>query len=273
MKYSSDNDSSYSLHNVDNFKNTLTINVNVVMEKYINLIIHYLKFVIETLKIKKKQLSNFIIIRGIDTLTNVFNNILYYTKNLELTCFHCQKAYYYYIEFIEQITDEQNVFLQLNSRDAITYVYKKTIYEINNDFRKNIDANLLCKNDINKFYLMTCYTKIYTKLSYKIVNNNNFTISSITETNYIDTLENILNKINFLNFDSNNIDIFYSFIDILDNKVANIDKLCEIIILLTKKINKNNTIINNLKKNIYSDEFDEKLEDTSDKFINWITTN
>ena len=143
MKYSSDNESSYSLHNVDNFKNTLTINVNVVMEKYINLIIHYLKFVIETLKIKKKQLSNFIIIRGIDTLTNVFNNILYYTKNLELTCFHCQKAYYYYIEFIEQITDEQNVFLQLNSRDAITYVYKKTIYEINNDFRKNIDANLL----------------------------------------------------------------------------------------------------------------------------------
>ena len=85
--------------------------------------------------------------------------------------------------------------------------------------------------------------------------------------------ENILNKINFLNFDSNNIDIFYSFIDILDNKVANIDKLCEILILLTKKINKNNTIINNLKKNIYSDEFDEKLEDTSDKFINWITTN
>ena len=76
-----------------------------------------------------------------------------------------------------------------------------------------------------------------------------------------------------MNFDSNNIDIFYSFIDILDNKVANIDKLCEIIILLTKKINKNNTIINNLKKNIYSDEFDEKLEDTSDKFINWITTN
>ena len=31
-----------------------------------------------------------------------------------------------------------HAYLQLNSRDATLFVYKKTIYEINNDHKKNI---------------------------------------------------------------------------------------------------------------------------------------
>ena len=76
----------------------------------------------------------FIVIRGIETLTHVFNTILHYTKNLEITYLHSQKAYYYYIEFISQISEDQNIFLQLSSNDAIMYVYKKTIYNINKKF-------------------------------------------------------------------------------------------------------------------------------------------
>jgi len=269
MKYSSNNDNTYSLHNIDNFKTSLTINLNIILDKYTNLIIQYLKFVIETIKSKNKKFSNFIIIRGLDTLTNVFNNILYYTKNLELTYFHCQKAYYYYIEFIEQITDDQNSFLQLNSRDAMTYVYKKTIYEINNDFRKNT-VLVTSKEDVESFHLLAGYIKIYTKLCYKIINDKKFIVSSLDETIYIDKLDNILNKINDLNISFDNIKVFYSFIHVLDNKIDSIDKLYEIIILFTKKINKNPTLISKLNEKIYLEEFVEKLEDSNDKFVNWL---
>lgn len=271
MKYSTNDDNHYSLHNVDNFKSSLTINVNVILEKYINLLTQYLKFVIETLKSKNKSFTNFIIIRGMDTLTNVFNNILYYTKNLELTYFHCQKAYYYYIEFIEQITDDQHSFLQLSSKDAISYVYKKTIYEINNEFRKNIDANLgNCKDDAKKFHLITWHVKLFKKLSYKVANDKNFIVSSINDSIYIDRLDNVLNKINALNIDSDNITMFYSFVDLLDSKIEDISKTIDIIVLLTKKLNKNNGVISKINEKIYLDDFDEKLEDVNEKFVNWL---
>ena len=114
MKISSTNENNYSLQNVDNFKSVLTTSVNVILDKYLNIVVQYLKFAMETLKIKNILYYKFVIVRGLDVVTNVFNNILFYTKNLELTYFHTQKAYYYYIEFMEQITDDQNIFLKMS---------------------------------------------------------------------------------------------------------------------------------------------------------------
>jgi len=67
-----------------------------------------------------------------------FKILLMYTKNLELTIYQCKKALYYYIEFIGQISDVSlhHSYLQLNSKDATLFVYKKTIYDINNIYRK-----------------------------------------------------------------------------------------------------------------------------------------
>ena len=66
--------------------------------------------------------------------------IFYYTKNLDLTFYHTQKAYFFYIEFIEQIYDDNVTFLRLSSRDALMFVYKKTIFDINNDHKKSLIA-------------------------------------------------------------------------------------------------------------------------------------
>jgi hypothetical protein len=90
----------------------------------------YLKYVLENHKIKNACYKKFILIRGLETINHVFYFILYYTNNLEITYFHSQKAIYFYVEFIQQTSTEENSFLQLNSRDAIMYVYKKTIFEI-----------------------------------------------------------------------------------------------------------------------------------------------
>ena len=133
----------YSLTNFDNYNKNLEYKIDDIIEKYLLLSNEFLKFILEKLKLKNNNYSKFIIIRGYETITNIFNIILYQTKNLDLTFYHCQKAYYYYIEFIEQISNLDDTLLQLNSRDATTYVYKKTLFELHEETRKKM---LPCSN-------------------------------------------------------------------------------------------------------------------------------
>jgi hypothetical protein len=72
-----------------------------------------------------------------------------YTQNLDAAFHHAQKSIYYYLEFIAQVAEQKNAFLQLSSRDAITYVYKKTIYLINNLESKKLKSDII--NTINTY--------------------------------------------------------------------------------------------------------------------------
>lgn len=268
MKTTSNIDNVYSLHNVDNFKTNISCDVNTILEKYIKLLISYLKFVAETLKIKNKQYSNFIVVRGLDTMTHVFCNILYYTKNLEITYYHTQKAYYYYVEFIDQISEEHHTFLQLSSRDATTYVYKKTIYDINNEFRKNIDQT--GTDNYNKLDSITRHIKIFKIICYNFLKNYSIILNMNEDDVSITNLENTLNKINSLNLDLEKIQIFTSFIVLLDNKPLSNEELIEILTLLIKKITKNPQVIFKIGEKCHVEEFDCKLKDSLDKFVAWI---
>ena len=122
-------DNNFSLSNIENYKKEFNYNINEIIKQYSELIIEYIQFSIENIKISNKSFLLFFLIRGLDTITNVFNFILFYTKNLELTYYHCQKSFYFYVEFVGQISEDDKMFLQLTSRDATTYVYKKTIFE------------------------------------------------------------------------------------------------------------------------------------------------
>jgi hypothetical protein len=259
-------ENSYPLHIVENFNKTIDVDINkCIIDKYIELIIDYLSFITENFKIKNPKYSKFIIIRGLETITNVFSMLFFYTKNINLTYFHCQKSFYYYVEFIGQITEEQNVFLQLNSRDAITYVYKKTIFEINNVYRKNIISD---KNTTDKLDLINIHLKIYNIILLKILNDDIFISNYDKE--YIKQIGKILNKLNNSNLDINNLIILESFISILDNKIINIEKFMEIILSYFKKIQKNIHIVKITKEKFYLDEFDLYLQEIPDKFINWV---
>ena len=265
MKISSTNENNYSLQNVDNFKSVLTTSVNVILDKYLNIVVQYLKFAMETLKIKNILYYKFVIVRGLDVVTNVFNHILFYTKNLELTYFHTQKAYYYYIEFMEQITDDQNIFLQMSSRDAITYVYKKTIYDINNDYRKNIETS---SENATKFDLLNANINLYKIMLYKLLNNDVF-YNYLKNNTYVSKLENVVKKINYFSFGIEKIQILDSFIGILDDKVSDIDSFFELINLVIKKLNKNSELLYKLKEKIKSTElFNDASVEYNDKFIN-----
>ena len=270
MKSQGNTENSYSLHNADNFNKTLDTSVTDVMSKYTELVMEYLKFIFENIKVQNLTYSKFIVIRGLETITNVFNIILYYTKNIDITYFQCQKSFYYYIEFIGQITEDQHTFLQLNSRDAITYVYKKTFFEINNDFKKNMLS--LTKENIQKFDLINEYIKIYKIILLKIINTNSKMINSNSKINtiHIDNFKIFCNKLTNIKIDLDNLNILESFINILDNKINIIETFFEIILLYLKKINKKIDIIKKSKDKTFLDDFDLYIEDSPDKFIDWI---
>ena len=261
MKTFGSKEVNYSLHNNENFKKELHSEISDVTKKLSELFIDYFKFIIENIKLKKTKFSRFIIIRGLDTIINVFNNILFYTKNLDVTYFHCQKAFYFYVEFVGQISEDEKMFLQLSSRDATTYVYKKTIFEINYETRKNNEE--ISNYTRLKFNIINSYVELYKTILLKLINYdflNNEKLIRI-QNMYI-KLNNLSNKskIKLLN---EVIEKFYYCID--DDKYF-FDS-CE---LLVKKICKNQDLIyNDCLNKFLSEEFKDKLKESSDKFINW----
>ena len=103
----------YVLNNMTNYKPIIINSDKVILENFVNILIEYIQFITEKIQMKSINHYRFIIERGMDIMINVFNMLFYYTKNLELSIFHTQKAYYFYIEFIEQISDDNAIFLQL----------------------------------------------------------------------------------------------------------------------------------------------------------------
>jgi hypothetical protein len=216
----------YSLSNIDNYNKSLDYKMDDIIEKYLLLTNEFLKFILEKLKLKNNTYSKFIIIRGYETITNIFNIILYQTKNLDLTFYHCQKAYYYYIEFIEQITNVDHAFLQLNSRDASTYVYKKTLFELHHETKKNMQP---CTNNTQKLISnIDEYIKIFKNI-FELILDHLDCNDLLSNTNIFDQFKDtclIISK-NVKN-NNNNITKIYNIIDninkeFIDYKTTNKD--------------------------------------------------
>ena len=265
----------YSFDNLDNYNQNLNNNSNEIIKKYCEIIYEFLKIIFEKIKIKKNNYCQFIILRGVDTVTNVFNNLLYYTKNLEMTYYHCQKSNYYYVEFIEQISDDQHTFLQLSSRDACTYVYKKNIFELNQDIKKNMEP--IKKEVKNKFDIVNEYTFLFKYIletvMWKIDLENK---SSEFKIELIEKLDAIYESIYLLNLDVQSIEIICKCFEVINKFNIGIehDLYLEIIFNILNKCSKNtNKQISSIKKNIHiSNEnnfyFDYNNYDL-DRFLNY----
>ena len=165
-------DALYVLYNNENYYPAIHNTSQEILTKFIEVLIEYMRLISEKINIKKKQYYIFIFERGIETLIHIFSMIFYYTKNLELTFYHSQKAYYFYIEFIEQISDDNITFLQLSSRDALMFVYKKTIFELNNEHKKTMP--LLTDDELTIISYTDAHMHIYKKLVSFILNHKDF---------------------------------------------------------------------------------------------------
>jgi len=263
MKITISKDNNFSLTNSKNYKKKLDYDLSEITKKYAQLIIEYITFINENIKVKNKRFTKFIIIRGLDTITHVFNYILYFTKNLEITYYHCQKSFYFYIEFVGQIIEEDKIFLELTTRDATTYVYKKTIFDINNEFKKKNENNT--KEFREKIEIVCNYIKLFQTYILKIIQIENIEIYKIHHiVNLTDKLVLLKNK--------SKISILENITEELYYKIENIDTFFEINHLIVKHFLKNTEILDKAKDKMILDIFDEKILESNEEFIDWFLT-
>jgi hypothetical protein len=254
MKEETVNNAQHTLINSLNFNPKLTCNLSEILQKYVSLILEYTDFISEKVNIKNKKYYDYLYNRGLDTISHVFLLILFYTKNLDITYYHSQKAFYFYVEFIEQILDIQHSFLNLTSRDATMFVYKKTIYEINTEYRKLLDNsdnnndttnfNHIANKDV-KFDLLNSYIEIYKLLirleKYKVLEISEIINKIKCSSSYLQKILNIVNIFADKMIDNNNQTTQYPIFILLLKKMFTEQQL-------------DNKILNKLKTKLLLDE-------------------
>lgn len=260
------------LYNTANYKSSIQNSISDILTKFVKVLLEYMRFISEKIIMKNKLYFRFIFERGLETIIHVFSVILYYTKNLELTIYHTQKAYYFYIEFIEQISDDTVTFLQLSSRDAILFVYKKTIFDINNEYRKTIPDST--QDEKNILSTVDSYTYIYKNIALFIINNNGFNYENKVE--YInmccDSLEFISQTLNKNKIKTNYIGCVNLFVSILDDKKLEIIDYFKLLDEFVKKIiNKKKIDEKIIKNKIYDSEIINFInENALNKIVEYI---
>ena len=163
-------DEMYSLKNPTVYLNANICAPNSICSHYRQIVIEYFDAAVKqqtNMLIKHNDIFKYILIRGLETITHVFVLVMHYTHNIDAACYHSQRGIILYLEFISQIHESVNNFLKMTSRDAVMYVYKKTIFllkrelvrgEIINKTNDNTMSDTVCsdidvyKRDIS-FYL------------------------------------------------------------------------------------------------------------------------
>lgn len=129
---------------IEDLSNDFLSKYYVLINQYINF---YLENIYENININNdKRYRYYILLKGLDTLSSIMNIIILHTNNIDLAFYYSSKAYYYYIEFISQI-DSDNNSLELTIKDAIIFVYKKTIFEIKDTLSSLNNSNISKENE------------------------------------------------------------------------------------------------------------------------------
>lgn len=153
-----------NIYNSNNYNDALP-NTSKILSSYLEIVNEYVVYTIENIKLKGEMMDH-ILNRGLKILKHIFSILLLYTKNLNLVLYHGKKSYLYFVEFIDQIGEDNHSYLQLTSKDAVLFVYKKTIFEINNEFKTKMtltdDEKLELKNIGNTL-------KIFNEIIYSII--------------------------------------------------------------------------------------------------------
>jgi len=108
------------------------------VDKFVFIIQEFLNII--TNHSKDYKPSIYILFIGIILIAHIF-----YTENMDITYQTSQRSIYYFSEYIEQVANS-TYFLMLDNKDAIFFIYKKTIEHINIPFSE------LFVDSIPRFY-------------------------------------------------------------------------------------------------------------------------
>ena len=264
---------SFSLQDTKNYHNEFHHKTTEIFAQYTTLILEYLQRFSESIKYQDQQYYNYIINRGIQTMSHVFKIILLYTKNIDIASHYTQRAYYYFVEFIGQIGEESHSYLQLNSKDAALFVYKKTIFDINNDFKKNYSADT--SNVMNNVDVLI---NIYNAWIYEHIYNSCTPIKTTIDLIYIINhsikkhIQLLLNLSLVKDGTLYNDHLKLVYLITSNIKPTDIKKKYAMIELLLKKLRQHSNInINLIKKRCIQTNILEKYGSlTHSKYVNWL---
>lgn len=217
-----------NLNELTNYNSTIEETDLEIFKSYMSLIQTLLNHIHTNITIHKIEYLKYIITYGIDSITHIYKLLLYYTKNLSLTIHHCEKSILFYVEFITQIGDDNHSFLQLTSKDAVMFLYKKTLFELDESYTKNCVHSTDHINKVEHFHQIS---KIMTTMM-----RHNVT--------YFTSMDKLMNDI---------FDITAYIIEHYDFLLTHCNLISDLIVMLS--VNKEtsivlvNKIINNIPKN------------------------
>jgi len=255
---------------LQNYNESFISNDKDVITCYKDLLNDYISTISENnIKTLNANHSKFIIKRGIDTITHCFKILLVYSKNIEIIKTNCKKAICYYVEFIGQIGEDSNSFLQLTSKDAALFVYKKIIFDIDQDFRRTFELTNSEKTFIKKINICIDIIKNITLNTFlfdeyeKDICENYKTYSSLK--NKITT---ILNKILKFEFDINHLETIKYFVTNLIQLIKDEVNYINTVNSFIKKLNTKDMDIEHLQKKLFDNSIINEKQHT--KFVNWL---
>jgi hypothetical protein len=250
------------IQNIENYRASYEYSSVEYIKNYMDLINEYLTQCNDKIFLNNVTYYKYAVIRGMHTLGHIYSILLLYTKNIDIAQYHCHKSLYYYIEFISQIGDNNNTFLQLNSTDAILFILKKTIFDINIEHLKNTPCdNLNILENIKLF--ITIHNKIIER---EIQNYKANTEKYLNKLVKMKTIQNILN----LYIKNSDESCFADSLKICELFLNNIEENSLFPIFL-KKLLKNPFTYSKLKTKINNNLFiDKKLLNNNTTFINWL---
>ena len=270
------NDPIFSISNIKNYKTELEYkNANNYIKSIVELLTEFLNYTVSNVKVKDNKYYLFIIKRGLGTIIHIFKILLLYTRNFSLALYHTKKAYIYYVEFIGQIGFNQNIFLQLNSKDATLFVYKKTIFNINAEYKKN---HYLQNGETMIFDILSHILNIYVDITMYALTDGELEMIEVVRF-YKKTCNKLIQKLytplhsNKVNFE--NIKI-YNFIirEFFQKKFSSIEKIISILNIIVKKFNKQPMTKSHIQNKLLSHDFKVMQDKNSSvKLANWFLGN
>jgi len=229
------NETMFCLKTQSNYHTSINSTINEIISLYNLLINEYTKTFFE-----KNIKNEYIFDTGLNTVTNVFRQLLINTRNLKITYYHSQQSYYIFLDFVSQLNNMNVSFLNLQTKDAINFTLRKTIFNI------NPNSKPLSEEDINNIYILDKLINIQLNIFFKY-------------SNYISKkkdFENLLLHNNTLKDllcskkkDTNIYDNILCFQDFLKDKQLDISEYFEILTIIIGTIFKKKYC--NIDKNTY----------------------
>ena len=200
----------YDLSDISNYLEEYTVSPTEIFTRYIQIISDFINHSHESVNVSNIAYFKHILIKGIETITHVFRMLLLHTRNVDVAIYNIKKSVYYFIEFIGQIGDDNNELLKLTSTDAMLFVYKKTIFEIDITKRKEPDETQDNKIIEVVFPLIDLWvSSLRTSIDLHIYNANNEVIIAF------DAIREYSNALICLSLKHKNTENLYNSLDVM----------------------------------------------------------